>query len=63
MYIIVDQRGWMSSKMKKIKCQTGRLESCFNRMIERNETMLILKKISYKKWFVFVILGENWPFK
>jgi len=41
----------MSSKMKKIEYQTRRVGSCFNRVIELNQKMLILKKICYKKWF------------
>ena len=46
----------MSSKMKKIKCQACRLESCFNHVIALNKKMLILTKISYKK----NILGHIW---
>jgi hypothetical protein len=45
----------MSSKMKKIKCQACRVESCFNHVIELNKKMLILTMISYKKkiWVIF----------
>jgi hypothetical protein len=33
-----------SSKMKKIEYQTPRVSSCFNRVIELNQKMLILKR-------------------
>jgi len=39
----------MASKMKKIECQTRRVGTCFNRVIELNQKILILKKICYKK--------------
>jgi hypothetical protein len=34
----------MSSKIKKIKYQTRRVTSCFNRVIELNQKLLILKQ-------------------
>jgi hypothetical protein len=40
----------ISSKMKKITYQTRRQRSCFNRVIELNQKMLILK------WFVTKIM-------
>jgi hypothetical protein len=46
----------MSSKMKKIKCQASRVESCFNHLIELNKKMLVLTMISYKK----KIFGNFW---
>jgi hypothetical protein len=42
-----DERG-MSSKMKKIEYQTRRVRSCFNRVIELNRQMLILKRFVTK---------------
>jgi hypothetical protein len=43
-----DKRG-MSSKMKKIEYQKRRVRSCFNRVIELNQKMLILKRFITKK--------------
>ena len=38
----------MSSRMKKMEYQTRRVRSCFNRMIELNQKMLILKRFVAK---------------
>jgi hypothetical protein len=53
----------MSSKMKKIKYQTHRVSSCFNRVIELNQKMLILKRFVTNNdfqcddnWYVYKIL-------
>ena len=45
--------------MKKITYQTRRVRSCFNRVIELNQKMLILKRFITKKWFFLVIFGEK----
>jgi hypothetical protein len=45
--------------MKKITYQTRRVRSCFNRLIELNEKMLILKKFIGKQIFFLVIPGKN----
>ena len=42
----------MSPKMKKIEYQTRRVGFCFNRVIELNQKMLILKRFVTKKGFV-----------
>ena len=42
----------MSSKMKKIEYQTRRVRSCFNRVIEMNQKMLILKRFVTKGVFL-----------
>ena len=38
--------------MKKIEYETRRVRSCFNRVIELNKTMLILKRFVTKNVFV-----------
>jgi hypothetical protein len=48
----------MSSKMKKIEYQTRRVRSCFNRVIELNQKMLILKRFVTKS--VFLCDDDNW---
>ena len=45
--------------MKKITYQTRRQRSCFNRVIELNQKMLILKRFITKKEFFLVIPGEK----
>jgi hypothetical protein len=42
----------MSSKIKKIEYQTRRGGSCFNRVIELNKKMLILKRFATKSVFL-----------
>jgi len=42
--------------MKKIEYQTRRVGSCFNRVIELNQKILILKKICYKKMIFYVMM-------
>jgi hypothetical protein len=48
----------ISSKMKKIEYQTRRVRSCFNRVIELNRKMLILKRFVTKS--VFLCDDDNW---
>jgi hypothetical protein len=38
--------------MKKIEYQTRRVRSCFNRVIEPNQKMLILKRFVAKSVFI-----------
>ena len=52
------ERG-ISSKVKKITYQTRRVRSCFNRVIELNEKMLILKRFIGKQIFFLVIPAKN----
>jgi hypothetical protein len=47
----------MSSKMKKIEYETRRVRSCFNRVIELNQKMLILKRFIAKKLIFFCYSG------
>jgi hypothetical protein len=47
--------------MKKITYQIRRVRSCFNRVIELNQKMLILKRFIAKKFFFFVIPGKTDP--
>jgi hypothetical protein len=42
----------MSSKMKKIEYQTRRVRSFFNRVIEMNQKMLILKRFVTKSVYL-----------
>ena len=42
----------MSSKIKKIKYQIRRVGSCFNRVVELNQKMLILKRLVTKHDFL-----------
>jgi hypothetical protein len=49
----------MSTKMTKIEYQTRRVRSCFNRVIELNQKMLILKRFIGKKMIFFVIPGKT----
>ena len=51
----------ISSKMKKIEYQTLHVRSCFNRVIELNQKMLILKRIIGKKIFVLLFRGKSDP--
>jgi hypothetical protein len=53
-----DERG-MSSKMKKIEYQTRRVRSCFNRVIELNRKMLILKRFVTKIFFTIILFKIN----
>ena len=46
----------MSSKMKKIEYQTCPVGSCFDRVIELNQKMLILKRFAKKKIFFYVMM-------
>ena len=48
----------MFSKMKKIEYQTRRVRSCFNRVIELNQKMLILKRFVTKS--VCLCDDDNW---
>jgi hypothetical protein len=48
----------MSSKMKKIEYQTPRVRSCFNRVIELNQKMLILKGFVTKIMFYVMMATE-----
>ena len=43
----------MSSKMKKTEYQTRRVRSYFNRVIELNQKMLILKRLLQKVVFLY----------
>ena len=45
--------------MKKIEYQTRRVRSCFNRVIELNQKMLILKRFIGTKMIFFVIPGKT----
>jgi hypothetical protein len=47
--------------MKKITYQTLHVRSCFNRVIELNQKMLILKRIIGKKILFFVIPRKTDP--
>jgi hypothetical protein len=49
----------MSTKMKIIEYQTRRVRTCFKRVIELNQKMLILKRFIGKKKIFFVIPGEK----
>jgi len=42
----------MASERKKIEYQTRRVGSCFNRVIELNQNILILKRFVTKKYFL-----------
>jgi hypothetical protein len=42
----------MSSKIKKIKYQARRVTSCFDRVIELNQKLLILKRFVAKSVFL-----------
>ena len=44
--------------MKKIEHKTRRVGSCFNRVIELNQTMLILKRFVKKMIFYVMITTE-----
>jgi hypothetical protein len=48
----------MSSKMKKIEYQTRRVRSCFNRVIELNQKMLILKGFVTQRFFYVMMTTE-----
>jgi hypothetical protein len=48
----------MSSKIKKIKHQTRRVTSCFNRVIELNQKLLILKGFVAKSVFYVMMTTE-----
>jgi hypothetical protein len=44
--------------MKKIEYQTRRVRSCFNRVIELNQKMLILKVLLQKVFFYVMMTTE-----
>jgi hypothetical protein len=47
--------------MKKITYETRHIRSCFNRLIELNQKMLILKRFIAKDDFVWTFLGKTDP--